>query len=102
MYKVSDSARAKYLLRARADGKFRLLPFLALNRWRYLFFGLYILIGTVYFLYSRALLAGWFFAGLCAGMLIIEFSWFIGRNRGRGFTFATTNWEEVTRLSKSD
>jgi len=102
MLKVSDSARAKYLLRARADGKFKLWPFILFNKWRYVFFTLYALCGAVYLARRGELLAVWFFAGLCVGMLITDFSWFIGRNKGRHFAFKTTNWEEITMLAKDN
>jgi hypothetical protein len=100
MLKVSDGARAKYLLRARADGKFKLWPFIVFNKWRYIFFSLYTLCGAAYLLHRSQLLALWFFAGLCVGMLITDFSWFVGRNKGRHFAFKTTNWEEITVLGK--
>jgi hypothetical protein len=38
MFNLSDSARAKYLLQTRADGKYKLRYFIAINKWRHLAF----------------------------------------------------------------
>jgi hypothetical protein len=102
MLKVSDSARAKYLLRARADGKFKLWPFIIFNKWRYAFHLLYFLCGFAYLARRGDLLSEWFFFGLCAGVLIADFSWFVGRNKGRSFAFKTANWEEITKLANGN
>lgn len=51
MFNLSDSARAKYLLQTRADGKYKLRYFIAINKWRHLAFGLYWLLGSIYFIF---------------------------------------------------
>jgi hypothetical protein len=103
MLKISDKVRAAYLLRARRDGKFRLWPFVQLNKWRYLFLALYMGFGVAYFRANPQLaLAKWFFAGLCIGWIITDLSWLRGRNKRRDFAFKTKNWDEVSRLAQGD
>jgi hypothetical protein len=102
MFKVSDMARAKYLLQARADGKFRLLPFVRHNKTRHAAFGIYMLLGAIYFAFWGTLLGLWFFIGLCAGLVITELSWLRGRNKGFSFMSRTTDWAEVTRIANGN
>ena len=101
MLNPSDSTRAKYLLQARADGKYKLRHFIAINKWRHLAFGLYLLLGCIYFICWGTSLGFSFFMGLCAGALITELSWLRGRNRTWLFTSKTTNWQEIARLAQS-
>ena len=102
MLNPSDRTRARYLLQARSDGKYKLRYFVAFNKWRHLAFGLYVLLGGIYFLRWGTWLGFSFFIGLCAGALITELSWLRGRNRSWAFTSKTTNWHEITRLAETN
>jgi hypothetical protein len=96
---VTDKKRANYLLQVRAQGGYRFIHFVRMNKMRYIFLLGYFAVVSGCLAFASQWFFFWVFAGFVFGIVLTDLTWLRGMKKSWPFISRVTNWDEVKKVS---